>query len=173
MLCQICKKRYANVQVTQVVNGEKAVAFICDNCAREKGQPSYGYNYDLGSFIAGFMGNNIENNSLGMDNATKSQIACNKCGMFYSNVLKTGKFGCENCYTAFRNRVLPIIKRVHGSTTHKGKFPERMSEELLATKELESLKSELSKAIQLEEYEQAAEIRDKIRSIEGGETNDG
>lgn len=165
MLCQLCKKRTANVQITQIVNNTKSVMYICNQCAKEKGQVDLGAALNLANFMSGIIGNTF---------STQTQIEeeeeekCEFCGMSFDDVKKTGKLGCSNCYKIYGEMFLPIIKRIHGSTIHRGRFPERVSGEIKATRELESLKESLGKAIRLEEYEKAAELRDKIKFIESG-----
>jgi len=104
----------------------------------------------------------------GMSNVSSVQegLVCQKCGMSYDEFQKVGKLGCSGCYETFGNRLKPILKRLHGSVEHSGKVPVKISKTLRTSKEIEELKGLLSKAVQNEEYEKAAEIRDRIKAIE-------
>jgi protein arginine kinase activator len=89
--------------------------------------------------------------------------------MEYSEFLKSSRVGCSNCYKAFEQKLDPIIKRLHGNVEHHGKVPNRVSSNISVPNEIEKLKLLLNQSIQKEEYEEAAKIRDRIRSLEVGE----
>ena len=80
--------------------------------------------------------------------------------------------GCGQCYSAFEDSLVPLIKRIHGSAGHFGKAPLKVSKPTKVTVKkkkvdrLEELKSRLQQAIKLEEFEEAARLRDKIRELE-------
>lgn len=163
MLCQHCQKRIANVHFTQVVNNNKVELYLCEQCAREKGKISFGSPLNASDFFSGLMGYGQTSPFLA---SNVPQLFCEKCGMSYEEFQKTGKVGCSNCYEIYREKLFPLLKRLHGNVEHHGKVPHRVSEVVKASKEVEKLKDDLSKAIQNEEYEKAAEIRDKIKSLE-------
>jgi len=94
------------------------------------------------------------------------KLACEKCGMSYEEFQKVGKLGCDNCYNIYGERLKPILKRLHGDVIHKGKVPVKASKSIRVSKEIEKLKEELNMAVRNEEYEKAAEIRDKIKALE-------
>lgn len=164
MLCQNCQKRVANVHFTQITNAKKTEMYLCDQCAREKGQSGIGPPMNISDFLSGFMNyGNSEAHTI----QEPAEECCEICGMSFEDFKKTGKMGCSNCYHIYGDRLKPIMKRLHGNTEHTGKVPSRLSGEVSQTKELDSLKASLAKAVQSEEYEKAAELRDKIRELEG------
>lgn len=164
MLCQNCQKRPANVHFTQVTNNKKTEMYLCEQCAREKGQSGIGPPINISDFLSGFMNfGNSETHTI----QEPAKESCEICGMTFEDFRKTGKMGCSNCYRIYGDRLKPIMKRLHGNTEHTGKVPARLSGVANQTKELDSLKASLAKAIQNEEYEKAAELRDKIRELEG------
>ena len=76
--------------------------------------------------------------------------------------------GCAQCYDTFRKQLLPSIERIHGRASHCGKTPEReITEEDKKKKQLDELKDKLQKAVDAQEYEQAAKFRDEIKELEG------
>jgi len=163
MLCQQCHKNVANVCITQIVNNNKVQIYLCESCANEKDQFSFGPMLSINGFFPGFIG--YTNTSPYMEHAVQD-VVCDKCKMSFEEFQKTGKLGCANCYTAFGDRMKSLLKRVHGNVQHTGKIPGRVSQSVKVSKEIGRLKEELNKAIQNEEYEKAAELRDKIRSLE-------
>ena len=74
--------------------------------------------------------------------------------------------GCSNCYIEFENRLEPILRRIHGNIVHNGKVPKRTGGTLRIRKEIEEYKEEMQRAVDNEEFERAAELRDKIKELE-------
>ena len=91
------------------------------------------------------------------------------CNMRLSEVAKSGKAGCSNCYTVFRPQLEYMLGRIHANTRHTGKISESAGEKLKLKKELENLQAELQAAIATQNFEQAAVLRDKIKAIEAKE----
>ncbi len=169
MLCQNCNKRNATVQFTKVVNNKKIELYLCEQCANEKGQINFNAPFSLGDFFSGFTGYGIKNAYVtGYHQAKK----CSRCGMSYTDFQKTGKLGCSECYSVFRDEITHLVKRIHGVVEHQGKVPSGISAKFKIKHEIQSLKEQLGKAIQSEEYEKAAKLRDKIRQLENLEEGD-
>jgi protein arginine kinase activator len=164
MLCQNCQQRTANVYFTKVVNNNKIELYLCENCARESSQFNFGMPLNINNFFGGLMG--VDGSSQYMNPIAPQKIICTKCEMSYEEFQKTGKLGCDNCYEIYSERLSPLLRRLHGSIKHTGKVPSKISKTMKASKEIEKLKELLNRAIQDEEYEKAAEIRDKIKSVE-------
>ena len=155
MLCERCKKNTASVHVTHINNGEKVEHYLCEQCAKEtESMPLMG-----------------KSPSKGATDKT-ALLQCPSCKMTYDEFSKIGRFGCSECYTAFKSRLMPIIKNIHGINEHIGKLPSSAADELKFKRELEQLKKELKEAIRLEEFERAAQLRDRIRSMEQGGENE-
>jgi protein arginine kinase activator len=85
--------------------------------------------------------------------------------MDYS-AFETGRLGCSECYTTFRAQLRPLLRRIHGSTKHVGKAPVRDSARVALRREIQRLHEDMQAAIEHEEFETAAELRDRIRVIE-------
>jgi protein arginine kinase activator len=89
----------------------------------------------------------------------------------YEDFKKIGRLGCGECYAIFRANLVPLLKRIHGSTQHVGKYPDptHVKEQKTVTKlreELEVVKTDLLKAIKKDEFEEAATLRDKVKFLE-------
>ncbi|GAE26001.1 nucleotide excision repair protein [Halalkalibacter wakoensis JCM 9140] len=99
--------------------------------------------------------------------AQEVKPSCDKCGMTYEQFTQVGRFGCAHCYKSFEAKLEPILKRVHsGNHKHAGKLPERIGGGIQLQRQIDSLKTELKGLIDQEEFEKAAELRDKIRLLE-------
>lgn len=164
MICQRCHKREANVHYTQIINGSKAELYLCSQCADENSKLTFSPQLSLGNLLWGFPG---FGGSEGFAEFGKPQVTrCSVCGMSFDDFRKSGKLGCANCYSIFRDNLSPILRRLHGNIEHTGKIPAKLSDLVKNANEIERLKTELSAAVESEQYEKAAELRDRIRSLE-------
>lgn len=170
MLCEKCKAKNAVVHYKQVINGEVTEYNLCQECAKDIEKP-----ISFDNFFKGFMDIGYGEALSGMSGVKSIPIhKCPVCGYTLEDLQSTGKLGCKECYSAFRDRLNPLLKNIHGSNRHISLDRENSAlnedkNETGANRELLELKAELLKAIESEEYEKAAEIRDKIRGIERGE----
>ena len=95
------------------------------------------------------------------------EIKCSRCGLSYSDFRKTFQLGCSQCYKTFKEQLEPMLRRIHGSIIHKGKVPSKAPVKAEVPKdEIKELKTKLAEAIKREEYEEAARLRDEIRTLE-------
>ncbi|PZD96889.1 hypothetical protein DNH61_05065 [Paenibacillus sambharensis] len=166
MQCQECGKKPATLHFTKIVNGEKTEFHICEACAREKGEliPGTPGGFSIHSLLSGLLDfEPAAQSGLGPKPQT---IRCEECGLTYSQFSKIGRFGCSSCYRHFSGRLDPLFKRVHGNTVHVGKIPLRSGQQIQSRREIEQLKLELQEKISHEEFESAAQIRDRIRELE-------
>lgn len=167
MLCQDCKKREAQVHFTQIINNEKQSLSLCRECADARGfhSPLDNMPFPLAEILSGLAANipNLEKET------EEDPITCPECGLSFTMFTRQGRFGCEQCYKEFRNRLELIMRKIHGASMHRGKVPvgqdKKETEVTISVKEEERLKSEMEKALNAEDYERAAEIRDKLKTL--------
>jgi len=168
MLCQDCKEREAQVHLTQIVNNEKTTLHLCKECAAARGfhSPLDNIPFPLAEILSGL--------AAGMAGSEKTEaqdkITCRTCGLSFEAFTRQGRFGCGDCYKTFRHRLQPIMRKIHGASLHRGHSPvfgaSGSDTNLpIPVKEEERLEEELKKAIELEDFERAAEIRDKLKTI--------
>lgn len=184
MKCQNCGENEANFRYTEVINGVKKEIALCDECRKKLGIQGLDFNIpiDFSSFFGDFL-NEYDDSSLFPMLTKPKQLKCDNCGMTYDEFMKEGKFGCSNCYSVFDSKIEPILKRIHGESKYlgrKGKTP-KISEKIVGggvtedpnlkndqnkDPDIAELKKELKKLIKEERYEEAAVLRDKIKSLE-------
>lgn len=164
MLCTECGKRRAVLHVTRVVNGQKSEAHLCEQCATEQGhwegfaEPKFSVHDLLASLLP--VPGRTEQKPAGADKV------CPGCGLTYGEFTKAGLLGCRHCYDTFGDVLEPVFRRIHGSTRHEGKAPPRQRAKQEARRRLEQLRAQLKKAVAEERYEEAARLRDQIRTLE-------
>ncbi len=168
MLCQDCKKREAQVHLTQIVNNEKATLSLCKECAAARGfhSPLDNVPFPLAEILSGLAA--TIPGATGVEK--RESITCPTCGLTFEDFTRQGRFGCGDCYKSFRNRLEPIMRKIHGASLHRGRAPlieakEGESGEPLTVREEERLEVELKKAIEAEDFERAAELRDKLKTL--------
>lgn len=162
MKCQECGQRPATVHFTKIVQGDKSEFHLCELCAREKGEW-------MNKTTGGFSLNSLLSGLLNFDSPGGPVAApprCGTCGLTYTQFSQAGRFGCADCYKHFQSRLDPLMRKVHGSTTHAGKVPQRTGGKIKTRRELDKLRQQLQTAVQLEKFEEAAVLRDKIRDLE-------
>ena len=193
MLCQKCNKNEANVKYTEIINGEKKQMMLCEECSHELGLDNMNFNMpiDFSSFFGGLLDDEYNNAEYMPLFQTVKELKCNNCNMTYDDFINQGKLGCEECYDVFSNKIDNILKRLHGDNKHLGRkaikkdvgmndFGNKAEttvgvaahsdpqKEKTPSKQdkLEKLQKYLKKAIAEERYEDAAKIRDEIKSLD-------
>lgn len=159
MLCENCKKNVATTYLKQTINGKTTEIFLCDECAAKLGVDSGIKNFGagLGSMLP----------ELFRQSGEIAELRCPACGTLYSSISKSGMVGCDRCYSAFASRLNSVIKRMHGSRKHMGKIPASFAKN--PENKTDTLKRQLRQAIEKEDFETAAKLRDQIRNLERGE----
>ena len=168
MLCQMCGQHPATTHIKTIVNGKLTQAHLCADCAKKQG---YGnlfadWGSGFGSLLSGFMGSAAP---------ARQVTRCPGCGASFEDITRSGKIGCAQCYHTFRGQLLPIIQRIHGTAQHKGKVPGSSAllvtdpnNKIVAVEEtpLEEKKRLLKQAIEVQDFERAAVLRDEIKELE-------
>ena len=95
-------------------------------------------------------------------------VKCPFCALTYADFKKIGRLGCGECYNAFKKYLSPLLKRIHGSIQHTGKSPLKSAKLPKKKTDAQELRSRLAKAIESEDFEEAARLRDQIRKMESG-----
>lgn len=168
MLCEKCGKKAASVHVTKIINGHKTELYLCDTCAREKGgELSFEGKFPLHQFFSELMSFVPPGDSEAVAPTGYSGLQCPGCGLTYTQFGQIGRFGCDQCYTVFGKNLAPLLRRLHGNQKHMGKIPARAGSFVRIKKEVERLREELQRKVAEEAFEEAAELRDKIRKLEG------
>lgn len=166
MLCDDCGRNEATVHIVQIGPDGRVEKNLCQKCAAAYGnfinasKPQRDVSMD--DFLKGIFSSANKNRSAG---TSQTELICPSCGMSYSDFEQTGKIGCADCYKTFRHQLEPLLRRIHGSSVHRGKIPHRSGSTLELKHEIGVLNKNLQECVAQEEYEKAAEYRDKIRAL--------
>jgi len=164
MICQFCQKNVATVHLTELVDGKKQEIHLCESCASKKGL-SIKNHFSLQDLLSGLIQQKKEELPEGL-----LSTKCPSCGLTFSQFREGGRLGCPRDYDVFKKGLTPLLERIHGSAKHVGKMPRKVNADTAKERALLDLRSQLEEAIQHEKYETAAEIRDRIKTIENEKT---
>ena len=186
MLCQKCQQHPATVFFSQTVGNQTSQFHLCENCAKEQGAAIHGgmnlMNFnplaalsDILNSVMAMQGNPMPGMAPGREpQATADpQLQCPDCGYQLSVFRQTGRLGCTKCYQSFRAALEPVITGIHGAARQVEESP--VSSEVTSTDhpkdstkpEVSLLREKMKEAIKNEKFEEAARLRDEIKTIEG------
>jgi protein arginine kinase activator len=167
MLCDICNKNQATVHLTEIIDEQMNELHLCEECARQK-SAQMEQQFGLSDLLAGMAQSE-------KPNAEKEALSlkCPSCKLTYADFKKIGRLGCGECYVAFKKFLSPLLKRIHGSSQHFGKTPFKTGKVTRKKTDLPELRTGLQKAIEAEDFEEAARLRDQIREMEKQQDSEG
>lgn len=227
MLCDICHTREAKIIYTEIINGQKREQHLCESCASEQTlaiKDKLGNEIPIGSILSGI----LQNYARGIAAKSANEPVCMRCGMTASELVKSGRLGCPECYNAFSMILDKNLKTVQGQVEHHGKIPvnakkveiapapqnirtaadvmKEATDEIVrknnrraaadksaaakeeqaagasqtasgqeplsqsASDQIEMLQTSLAEALAIEDYEEAARLRDEIRAVRGDDS---
>lgn len=163
MQCDLCQNE-ATVFLTQIVKDELKKMSLCKDCAREKGvtDPT---GFALAQLLEG-IGAATPAEAGGKAQVRPEERSCPRCGFTESQFKKIGRLGCSECYSVFREEVESLLRPMHAGSRHVGKVPAGLPRQAVARELMERLRRELEQAVARERYEEAAELRDRVRALE-------
>jgi protein arginine kinase activator len=146
------------LHITELRSGTVQELHLCETCAQQylNQEPEEGA--DVGAEAAD---KETEAPQEGLDH-----LFCPNCGITFREFRSQGRLGCPHDYIAFATELKPLLENIHGETQHAGKFPKRAPHASQLQYRLIKLRSDLRNAIDEEEYETAARIRDEIHTLE-------
>ncbi len=162
MICQNCNKNEANMHLKRIINGRAAEVHLCSDCAR-----SLGYGEAFSGFGIGF--GDLLGEILSKTESGSASLRCSFCGKSFEEIANDGKMGCAECYSVFYDKLLPSLNRIHGKAYYAGTRPQNNSNSKV--ERLNELKEALNIAVNEQNFELAAMLRDKIK--EYSEEGDG
>jgi len=160
--CDRCGAEENLIHLTQVIDNEVRSVHLCESCAAAQGLPvaPTAAPEPLLEFLA----------QLAKDahpEIASAPDACPSCGLSPADLKRTGRLGCATCYAHFGGQLRALLRRLHGGTQHCGKgFVTRERAEMRRTAQIVGLRRSLQRAIEGEDFERAAGLRDELRRVE-------
>jgi protein arginine kinase activator len=157
MLCDSCRERDAVVHLTTIEDNAVHQLHLCERCAADRGVETTVATpkHPLGEFL--------RHQSASVSDGAR----CTFCSTTMADFRATGRWGCARCYTNFETGIRELLRRVHGNHRHVGRsYRPPMTETLERAAVLGELKDRLRRAVESEQFELAADLRDRIRVLE-------
>jgi protein arginine kinase activator len=153
----------AVVHLTQVVDDQMKTLHLCERCAAEQGLETS--NVPENFALTDYLQQLSPGGTSPAPEATDRN--CAFCGLTFVEFKDTGRLGCPHCWSSFESELRGLVRRIHGASQHVGKVylsPDPSISE--REKRLDALRRKLQRAVELEDFERAAELRDEIRATE-------
>lgn len=164
MLCDNCKERDAIINLTHVEHDSKVTLHLCEQCAQQKGVEtgSAVMKTPLGGFLTALgKGGNA------LLPTPADGLRCAACDSTLRDFRDSGRLGCDQCYISFDVHLRDLLRRLHGSSQHVGeRYDTPGPGSADPRSRLLELKAQLRRAVEGENFELAAELRDRIRVLE-------
>ncbi len=184
MFCEKCHKNQATVHIKEMTGDQVKVLHLCGECAGAAALPEENAALNLAEILYKLAAGAAESMEMGADadappapgagvsDPTERETVCGVCGLTLAEFRKTGRLGCGDCYPAFAAALEEVLRDMHRGTVHRGRRPGSRcpSGSGPSTRErtVARLREELSRAVAVEAYERAAELRDEIRRALAG-----
>ena len=170
MICERCLEKETTVHITKEAEGVTQTLALCPDCASELGfhSPLDEAPFPLASLLNRLFSDpsalTPEDQDADFHDAIPD-LTCPNCKLTYKEFVKSGRFGCGECYREFRTRVEHIMLKIHGAAKHVGATPLIEYDQMHSVQREEQLKEQLAEAINSEQYELAAQLRDQLNKL--------
>lgn len=168
MQCSVCHKLQASIHILDLTDGEVTEQHnLCAHCAEGAGLVNPKTNAKISNeMLEDLLGSMQGSGSPSTPTQTPEvEESCPACGLSASQFRSRGRLGCPRCYDTFRRSLLPLLERVHDATSHKGRCPTMTAKMSGGDDKLADLRQSLRDAINAENYELAARLRDEIQTV--------
>jgi len=158
MKCEFCDNE-ATVHLKQILKDESKELHLCESCAEERGISD-----PEGFSLSDLLGDQPEQSN---EMYLKTPLECKDCGFTLDDLKKVGRLGCSACYQVFQPEVMGMLESMHKDVIHKGRKPEGMFATVQKKVDIEKFKESIQQAVDAENYELAAKLRDELKGMEG------
>lgn len=161
MLCDNCKERDAVVHHTRIADNAVTQLHLCEKCAEAKGVETTLAlpQHPLGAILQAVQAE--------ASTAAEDAASCAFCGATARDFQATGRLGCPHCYDAMERSLRELLRRLHGSSKHVGvQYDTPVAHLLQKPDSVHDLRDRLRRAVDAEQFELAAALRDRLRVLE-------
>lgn len=136
--------------------------YLCESCARSQGihtestrEPS------VSDLYASLLSTGTT-----MDPEDSFFDQCSGCGTSWAQLRRSGEAGCERCYSVFAGEISRMLAVQPHETFHRGSLPDSLETFRTLIVDRENLKQQLHQAVEHEDFERAAELRDDLARMD-------
>lgn len=164
MLCQHCHEKLAVISYLVTREGQQKEMQVCQDCLEELMKEDLGISKTMDEGLGGVLSAMLQMMIQDPGEEARGR-ECPHCHTSWKDFKDTGRLGCSHCYQAFAPDLNKIIKQFHGQDHHQGEIPRAFKEEVYRDRKIMDLKAQLDRAVEEENYEQAADLRDQINGL--------
>ena len=168
MMCSQCHEREAVIHLTQMALDQVTTLHLCERCAADKGVESAASlgKSPLVSLVAALGEGLVVQASEVAAGAV--QFSCRNCGATLEDFRASGRLGCTECYRALAGPLRELLRRIHGATRHTGEryMAPGQPAAVPGVPDVSELREQLRRAVEAENFELAAQLRDRLRDGE-------
>ena len=158
--CDHCENPATHHSV-EIIKGQKIEKHLCEQHAAEAGLTIKAVHTPINELLTNFVKMHSSLSSSGFE------ATCEHCGLLFSKFRESSLLGCPECYEAFEPSLGPLLERAHeGATQHMGKVPRRAGAGQDRQQLLRRMRKRLAEAVESEDFELAAKLRDEIQQFE-------
>jgi protein arginine kinase activator len=150
------------VRVVRVIGGARKEVEISSTRARELGIGTNGRRPPTVAYL-------MDGLVAWQEAEPSVQATCPQCGTSHRELILRHTAGCAACFDTFSGSIERLLSTAALSPVHQGRIPARLQRYRTLFVERETLLHRLTVAIESEDFEAAADLRDRLRSI----TDDG
>lgn len=162
MMCSNCGVQEGVIEVRYMAGSYERTLNLCESCARSQGihaehirEPRVS---DLFSSLLA--------PGAGMEFDDPSFDQCSGCGTSWAQLRRSGEAGCERCYSVFAEEISRVLAAQPHDTFHRGSLPDSLETFRTLIVDRENLKERLRRAVEQEEFERAAKLRDDLTRMD-------
>lgn len=157
-LCEQCGEQKASIYITEITDGRAVKKHICRRCYESEEDAPALSSSELISKLVGIIAPELRK---------AGKRKCPECGIDYVEFRQSFRFGCPNDYSVFHRALDDLFLEIHGARRHTGKIPVGRAQTALGGQErIELLRREMQRAVETEDYERAAHLKDSIEKME-------
>ncbi|HJQ10675.1 MAG TPA: UvrB/UvrC motif-containing protein [Gemmatimonadaceae bacterium] len=161
MVCDLCKEGEAVIQLTEIEGSGVRQLHLCEKCAAERGVET------TITAAKPQINNFLQTIHEQMTTTRGEPVSCSFCAATLADFRATGRLGCAHCYETFESSLRDLLRRVHGNSRHIGRrYVAPLPSDLPHVSTATELRDRLKMAIEAEQFELAADLRDKLRGLE-------
>jgi protein arginine kinase activator len=173
MKCDLCHVNEASIHLIKIQGNRVEKLNICRECAKKfYFLDDENFYDDLSKILYRLLDTGSDDYVSERDKKIWSGFnyrrnkKCSYCGIDLKTIQRNRKVGCSNCYREFKDELFPVIRSIQGSLENKSKVPVNANRKIKMEKSLRDLKNRLQNEIIIENFEEAAKIRDSIKKLE-------
>ncbi len=157
-MCVACGQETAQLKVAKTVGHLREELWLCDDCARRLGIEKPKSAYSATEILSGLFE--------GVDDRATTELTCPDCGWSAHDLRLHGRAGCERCYEVFVSLMREILAKASDTVLHRGRYPRHLRQIKRILVDRAVIKRRLHDALQGEDYEEAARLRDALSHLD-------